>query len=102
MLAAEDLARAGGSEVVFSDIGAQHLPGCRGFDVAGFDDEVQVPLAVTKHQFPLLRCTPFEDAALVFAKAHGNGDPSAEGNQQFEDLGANGSKRVFAYAIIEL
>ena len=92
MLAAEDLAQAMGSEVVFSDIHAQHRAGCHGFNVALLDDEVEKPLPVAQDQLRFLRLAGFEDVALVFAETQRHGDTPIEGIERdglaFEGVGA--------------
>ena len=79
MLAAEDLAQAMGSEIVFSDIHAQHGAGCHGFNVALLDDEVEKPLPVAQDQLRLLRLAGVENATLVFAETQRHGDTPIEG-----------------------
>src|SRR5579885_2650476 len=92
MLAAEDLARAHGGEVVFSDIHAQHGAGCHGFNVAGLDDEVEEPLPFAQDQLRFLRLAGRENTTLVFAKTHGHGDAPIEGIERdrlaLEGIGA--------------
>ncbi|GIW58974.1 MAG: hypothetical protein KatS3mg087_0040 [Patescibacteria group bacterium] len=76
--AAKDLARARGGEVVFPDIHAHHRAGCHRCRIAGFDDEVEKPAAFAKHQFGFFRLAGFEDATLVFTKAHRDGDAAIQ------------------------
>ena len=79
LLATEDLAQTVGGEVVFSDIHAHHGAECHRFLVARFDDEVEEPLALAKHQFGFLGPAGFENAALMLAGAHRELNTPAQG-----------------------
>jgi len=77
--AAPHLARAGGSEVVFSDIHAHDGAGCDGIRILRFDDEVEVPAPLAINQLGLFGLPRRHDATLVLAQHHRDGDAARKG-----------------------
>src|SRR5437764_11004359 len=78
-LSAPDPARAGGGESIFPDIHTHHGAGCHPFAVGRLYDEIEEPLASTKHQFRLPRQTAGQDLSLVIPEDHQHPHASLQG-----------------------
>ncbi|MCX8049208.1 MAG: hypothetical protein N3A55_06070 [Methylohalobius sp.] len=73
--AAKDLAQTDGGEVVFAYIHAHHWAGCNGGNlVVAFNGEVEIPAPLAQHQLSLLGLPTLQDATLMLAKAHWDGN----------------------------
>jgi len=77
--AAPYLARAGGSEIVFSDIHAHDGAGCDWIRIFRFDDEIEVPAPLATNQLGLFGLARRQDATLVLAQHHRDGDAARKG-----------------------
>lgn len=80
MFAAKDLARTYGREIVFTDINTYdqtkfvlHLL------IVVLDDDIEVPVFLSKYQIRFLRDPAFDDSTLVFAKSQFHIDPPIQG-----------------------
>lgn len=91
--AAKDLAQTDGGQVVFAHIHAHHRAGCnRGNLAVAFNDEVEIPTPLAQHQFSLLGLPTLQDATLMLAKEHWDGDAPIQRVERndfaFEAIGA--------------
>jgi hypothetical protein len=77
--AAPYLARAGGSEIVFSDIHPHHGAGCDGFSLFRLDDEVEIPPSLATNQLGFFGRARRNDAALMRSQHHLDGDATGKG-----------------------
>jgi hypothetical protein len=77
--AAPYLARAGGSEIVLSDIHAHDGAGCDWIRIFRFDDEIEVPAPLATNQLGLFGLARRQDATLVLAQHHRDGDAPGKG-----------------------
>ena len=79
LFAAKDLARANGREVVFTNINSyDRAKFVRYLLILALDNDIEVPVFLSKYQIRFLWDSAFDDPTLVFAKSQFRSDPSIQ------------------------
>lgn len=80
--AAPDLASAGGGEIVFSNVHAEHATARGGRGIRQIEDQVEIPDTLTEDEARFLGGAARQQIALVLAGSKGNLDAARQGEQR--------------------